>query len=124
MKSFNVLLISVLISIASLNGFCQNFDFLMKDEPVKNELIIFSATWCGPCKVMKRDMFERPTKKMVELLDNYEITLYDLDMSRELARQYRVSSVPTLIVKEGNVEINRTVGYSSNRIYSFLNSNK
>ena len=34
MKTFNVLLISVLISIVSIDGYSRDFDFLMADEPV------------------------------------------------------------------------------------------
>ena len=67
-----------------------------------NKLIVFSATWCGPCKAMK---------PVVDQLDQSRIERYDIDQSRDKLEQYKVSAVPTFIaVDEAGTEINRIMG--------------
>lgn len=127
MKNFNILLISVLISIASMKGFSFDFGFLPEEQPVveeKAKLIIFSATWCGPCNSMKKFMFDKPTADMVELLDNYNIIQYDFDESKEMVRKYRIDAVPYSIIEKDDKEIARLRGYSSSRLKYFLDKYK
>lgn len=67
-----------------------------------NKLIVFSATWCGPCKAMK---------PVVDQLDQSRVERYDIDQSRDKLEQYKVSAVPTFIaVDEAGTEINRIMG--------------
>ncbi len=61
------------------------------------ELIEFTATWCAPCRQMEPVMQEARTK-------GYQVTAVDVDQQVELARQYGVARVPTLlVVSEGKV---------------------
>jgi len=63
------------------------------------EVLKFSATWCGPCRVLAN------TLKDVE-----GITPIDLDTNIEVAREYKVRSVPTLVFKKDGVEVHRISG--------------
>ena len=67
------------------------------------KLLKFSASWCSPCKMLS------------VIIDNmdlpYEIDNIDIDEQSELAQQYNIRGVPTLILIDdvGN-EIKRNVG--------------
>jgi thiol-disulfide isomerase/thioredoxin len=61
-------------------------------QPVaRPSLIVFSATWCGPCQAAK------PAIKEIESR-GFKITRYDLDADRAVADKYGITSVPTFII--------------------------
>ena len=127
MKTFNILLISVLISIVSINGYSRDFDFLMADEPVaeqKAKLIIFFASWCGPCRSLKNFLIYKPTTDVVELVGNYELILYDFDEEKEMVNKYGVKSIPVMIVEKNDKEVARIIGYSASKTEYFLDKYK
>ena len=63
----------------------------------------FSATWCGPCKSFKPVMNEIVS-------EGYSVQFIDIDQSPNTATQYNVMSVPTVIIEENGVEVDRFVG--------------
>ena len=63
----------------------------------------FSATWCGPCKAFKPVMNEGAG-------EGYMVEFLDVDNNSEMASKYGVRSVPTTIIEENGVEVNRFVG--------------
>ena len=63
----------------------------------------FSATWCGPCKVFKPVMNEISG-------EGYHVEFIDIDNLSDLAQQYNVRSVPTVVIEENGVEVDRFVG--------------
>lgn len=70
-----------------------------------NKLLIFSASWCGPCQALK------PT---IDKLDQDRIVKYDIDEALEERENYAVRAVPTLIlVDEDGKQIERLVGSQS-----------
>ena len=63
----------------------------------------FSATWCGPCKSFKPVMNEIAS-------EGYSVQFIDIDQSSNMATQYSVMSVPTVIIEENGIEVDRFVG--------------
>ena len=65
----------------------------------------FTASWCGPCKMLARNLEEVNT--------NVPIEVVDIDVNTEAAMDYGVRGVPTLIMLNGNTEMKRLVGMQS-----------
>ena len=63
----------------------------------------FSATWCGPCRTFKPVMNEIAG-------EGYSVQFIDIDQSPNLQQKYNVRSVPTTVIEENGVEVNRIVG--------------
>ncbi len=72
----------------------------------KPTLVDFFATWCGPCRIQGPILED--VKKRVG--DEANIIKVDIDANRELAMQYRVQSVPTLIMFKNGEAVWRAVG--------------
>lgn len=76
---------------------------IQSDTPT---LVDFFATWCGPCK-MQTPILEEVKQRVG---DDATILKVDIDANSDLARHYRVQSVPTLILFKGGEAVWRTVG--------------
>ena len=63
----------------------------------------FTATWCGPCKSFKPVMTEI-------LNEGHSVQILDVDENKSLAQQYNVRSVPTTVIEENGVEVDRFIG--------------
>jgi len=63
----------------------------------------FSATWCGPCKVFKPVMNEIAG-------EGYHVEFIDIDNLSDLANKYNVRSVPTTVIEENGIEVDRIIG--------------
>ena len=63
----------------------------------------FSATWCGPCKVFKPVMTEIAS-------EGHSVQFIDVDEQQSLASQYGIRSVPSVVIEENGVEVDRFVG--------------
>jgi thioredoxin 1 len=63
----------------------------------------FSATWCGPCKAFKPVMNEIAG-------EGHSVQFIDIDQSPDLQQKYNVRSVPTTVIEENGVEVNRIIG--------------
>ena len=85
----------------------DNFDQVVLHSE-KKVLLDFWATWCGPCKmlapVLEEIAAERPDLVVGKI---------DIDAEMDLAMQYKVTSIPTLVVvKDGNTAAT-SVGFRS-----------
>lgn len=115
-KIFDALLISALISVITLNCFAQTFE--------KPRLMIFSATWCQPCRALHEYMNNKNHKELNKKLKGFYITEHDFDKEEDLVKTYKVRSIPTLIVIKNNKEVGRMTGFSMNRLHGFLDKYK
>ena len=82
-----------------------NAEVLNADRPV---LLDFWATWCGPCRMLA-PILEELSGQHPEL----KIVKVDVDENRDLALQYGIESIPTLLVFKGGQMADRSVGLVS-----------
>ena len=80
------------------------------EEVEKSEtpvIIDFFADWCGPCQMMG-PVFESVSK---EYQGKLKFAKVNTETNSELAGQFGVQSIPTLVVIQDGKEIGRTMGY-------------
>ncbi len=83
----------------------DNFKELLEgDKPV---FVDFFATWCGPCK-MQGPILEQMSDAMA---DKIVIGKVDIDECLEIAQNYGIMSVPTMILFNKGAEAARAVGF-------------
>ncbi|WP_367754046.1 thioredoxin [Flavobacterium sp. WC2421] len=82
----------------------SSFDKIINSE--KPILIDFFATWCGPCKMLG------PILKEVkdDLGDRISIIKIDVDKNQQVASQYQVRGVPTMILFQNGKQLWRQSG--------------
>ena len=73
----------------------------------KRVLVVFFATWCGPCKMLSLVMEKFDNKGAIPIIK------VDIDEENNLAEEYKIFSVPTLIIFENGKEIKRISGFMS-----------
>lgn len=70
------------------------------------QLLVFSATWCGPCKAMAPAIEDIAQSYGGELA----VAKIDIEASPDLAQTFEVRGVPTLITRRDGTVIDRHVG--------------
>lgn len=68
-------------------------------------LVDFSATWCGPCRMLE--------PVLEELARKNDVLQVDVDQYIELARSFEIMSVPTLIYFKDGKLVRKEAGYKS-----------
>ena len=77
----------------------------------------FTATWCGPCKAFKPVMTEI-------MNEGHSVQILDIDQNKDIAQQYNVRSVPTTVIEEKGVEVDRLTGsVPESNLKTFLEKN-
>ena len=83
----------------------ENFqeEVVQSDKPV---LVDFWASWCGPCR-MVGPIVEEIARERTDVA----VGKVNVDEEMELAMQFGVSSIPTLVVLKNGQTVARAVGY-------------
>lgn len=84
----------------------QNFQQKTKGKVV---LVDFWASWCAPCRMMAPVLNDVAS----ELNGNSHVGKVDIQQYQSLANQFKVRSIPTLILLKNGKEVNRFVGIKS-----------
>ncbi|MEO1130779.1 MAG: thioredoxin family protein, partial [Planctomycetota bacterium] len=69
-----------------------------------------TAEWCGPCKMMERDVFT--DQRVIDWFEQHAVAVaLDVDEMPGLAKRLRIHAMPTLILFQGRTELDRHTGY-------------
>ena len=90
------------MSAISVNRNNFNQEVLNSDKPV---LMDFWAPWCGPCR-MVAPLLEEIAKERSDI----KVVKINVDEEQELAMQFGVMSIPTLVVMKNGKVVNQVTG--------------
>ena len=79
----------------------ESFNEIINQDKV---LVDFYAEWCGPCKML--------TPVLERLGESFEIVKVDVDKHFDLAKEYGIMSVPTLIIFKNGKVIKQMIGFN------------
>lgn len=83
----------------------QEFQTIAMQDDVA--VVDFSATWCGPCKMLA-PVLEDVSEKLNGKVKFYNV---DVDDAPELAAAYRVNSVPCVVLMKKGAFVDQSIGF-------------
>lgn len=78
-------------------------DVLMSDKPV---IVDFWAEWCGPCRMIAPVLEEISEQHA----DKVTVAKLDIDANPQIAQQFQILSIPTMLVFQGGKPVKQVVG--------------
>lgn len=84
-----------------------------KKEVLENKRVVlvdFYATWCGPCKMLAPVL-----EKISNSRADFDIVKVNIDDSMQLATQYEIEVVPTMVVFKDGKPVDQLVGYAEEK---------
>ena len=90
--------------MSALNINKNNFveEVINSEKPV---LVDFWASWCGPCR-----MVVPIVEQIAEEYPEYKVVKINVDEEQELAAQFGVMSIPSLMIFKNGEVVNKSVG--------------
>lgn len=85
----------------------KNFKTFTKKGVV---LVDFWAPWCAPCKIIAPVLNE-----IAESQDDFTVAKVNVDHNQQLAKKYKVKSIPTMIILKNGTVAGRIVGVKTKR---------
>lgn len=85
----------------------QNFEKEVLNSD-KITIVDFYADWCGPCKMMSPII-----DKIAEENDDIKVGKLNVDESGDVATQFNIMSIPTIVIFKNGTELKRFVGVTS-----------
>ncbi|MBQ7709349.1 MAG: thioredoxin [Bacteroidales bacterium] len=79
------------------------------DELIQSDKLViadFWATWCGPCRMLTPILDEVEE----EMSDKIQVVKVNVDDADEVAAQFRIMSIPTLLFFKNGQVVDKTVG--------------
>ena len=105
--------------MAFINSTDDSFDKEVLKSPLA--VIQFSASWCGPCKVVKPLMEELSN----EMSDTMKFYYHDIDSEPNVPSRYGVRGVPTVMIfKNGELKSQKVGAVPKSTLKSWLQENQ
>ena len=93
------------MSVIKINQDNFEQEVMNSEKPV---LLDFWAPWCGPCQALGPVV-----DALAEELTDVKVAKVNVDEERELARKYKIFSIPTLLVIREGQTVRKSVGAAS-----------
>lgn len=81
----------------------ENFKEEVASE--QKTLVDFWAPWCGPCKMLSPIVDE-----IAETATDFKVGKVNVDEQTDIAREFSIAAIPTLLVFQNGKVINKSVG--------------
>lgn len=79
---------------------------------MEKHVLIFSASWCGPCKKMKYYVWQnQDVKDALSKFDSVQKIDIDAQNGKEMAIAYRVNTVPRIYIVDQNGKPTKVAGF-------------
>lgn len=82
-------------------------EFVSEAKAADVAVVDFNATWCGPCKMLA-PVLENVSEELGDQVKFYSV---DVDDCPELAAEYRVQSVPCLVLMKKGAFADQSIGF-------------